>query len=779
MTRLSNFQVPPPANWQDFESLCCDLWRAIWQDPNTQKNGRLGQSQYGVDIFGRPDQKASWAGVQCKGKDNYDDKTLTQEEVEAEVERAKSFRPPLSSFTIATSGKRDAKIQELSRSITEKHLVAGLFTLHIWSWEDILAHLEEYPDVIEKHYEGLTLDSAASRDLDDVKEVTRKILENTGEIKSRIFTQAKAETSGIPSYVDISATVLIPEYQAEIDHSRDLLREYNAVEAISYLEKLKDRIWSNSIPIVKFRILTNIGAAKGLLNEQQEGAKLLIEALQYNPNDEKALCNASLGYILLGSNDQAILLARKVLELNPANAKAHSILILSASHTELPEEILQRVPEPYRTTPEVANAIGHLFHKKGNILEARKWLEIAVNYDKTDSPEFKAELGAILIEAVTDDQSSFFGVQINEAKRAQIERAIQLLTSAWDRVAKTSIRHCRADWITNRGLAKRLLGDIDGALEDMSVAVEIVPSNFSYKKHMAILLHEKSESRKAIGILRDIVETSGSPEASFLLGEVLREEDKIPEAIEVINKLLAGDCDEIIREEAQRLLIRLHIHHKDLTSAEEVSSSLLAQNPTKIPYLVDAAAIESAADKKAEALSLLMKAKTRVDTTTSARQMLEIADGLYEIEEFEEAALIYERVVDKTLNTPLSRRLMNSYYRAGMLGNALEICQVLHQKFGLTEYIAQIESAIYEEIGDLAKAKGVCEAYLERFPGDSRIQLRLAVINLRSNNLEELDRFLDSAIEIQSLSLEHGLQYAGLLAMRNRGQKAFSVAYEL
>jgi len=105
----------------------------------------------------------------------------------------------------------------------------------------------------------------------------------------------------------------------------------------------------------------------------------------------------------------------------------------------------------------------NLFHKKGNTSEAGKWLEIAVKNDASDSPELKAELGIILIKAVTDDQSSFFGIQINEAKRAQIERAIKLLTSAWDRVAKTSIRHCRADWVANRGLAKRLLADIDGA----------------------------------------------------------------------------------------------------------------------------------------------------------------------------------------------------------------------------------------------------------------------------------------------------------------------------
>jgi hypothetical protein len=159
--------------------------------------------------------------------------------------------------------------------------------------------------------------------------------------------------------------------------------------------------------------------------------------------------------------------------------------------------------------------------------------------------------------------------------------------------------------------------------------------------------------------------------------------------------------------------------------------------------------------------------------------LLEIADGFYDIEEFEEALLMYERIVDKALNTPLSRRLLNSYFRAGMLDKALDICQVLYQKFGPAEYIAEMESAIYEEIGNLVKAKEICRSYLDLYPDDYKMQLRLAVINLRSNDLAELDKFLDSAPEIHTLSLENGLQYASLLAIRNRGQKAFSVIYDL
>ena len=43
----------PPNDPTAFESLCLDLWKEIWQDASTQKHGRRGQRQDGVDIFGR------------------------------------------------------------------------------------------------------------------------------------------------------------------------------------------------------------------------------------------------------------------------------------------------------------------------------------------------------------------------------------------------------------------------------------------------------------------------------------------------------------------------------------------------------------------------------------------------------------------------------------------------------------------------------------------------------------------------------------------------------
>ena len=91
MSIFPKISLPILEYWQDFEDLCCDLWRQLWKDPNTQKNGRSGQAQKGVDVYGRPDQGPEWAGVQCKHKEQLVGAMLTRKEIEKEVEEARKF----------------------------------------------------------------------------------------------------------------------------------------------------------------------------------------------------------------------------------------------------------------------------------------------------------------------------------------------------------------------------------------------------------------------------------------------------------------------------------------------------------------------------------------------------------------------------------------------------------------------------------------------------------------------------------------------------------------
>ena len=136
----------PPNDPADFESLCLDIWQAIWHDPGAQKNGRKGQPQTGVDVFGRDYNE--WVGIQCKQKDGLLRSKVTAKELEEEVRNANNFEPPLSKFILATTGPADEAMQRRARELTEKHHAKGLFTVEVWGWEKIWHEIYARPELL-------------------------------------------------------------------------------------------------------------------------------------------------------------------------------------------------------------------------------------------------------------------------------------------------------------------------------------------------------------------------------------------------------------------------------------------------------------------------------------------------------------------------------------------------------------------------------------------------------------------------------------------------------
>lgn len=132
-----------PSNWQDFETLCKKLWGEIWECPEVKKNGRSGQNQHGVDIYGIPSGEDGYYGIQCKGKDEYTNKQFSEDEIDREINNAKEFQPKLKKLYFATTAVKDSVIEEFIRKKNIENRSKKLFEVHIFSWEDIVELIDE------------------------------------------------------------------------------------------------------------------------------------------------------------------------------------------------------------------------------------------------------------------------------------------------------------------------------------------------------------------------------------------------------------------------------------------------------------------------------------------------------------------------------------------------------------------------------------------------------------------------------------------------------------
>ena len=628
-----------------------------------------------------------------------------------------------------------------------------------------------------------------SADIQAIKDDTEDIKNNNKEIKqttgATLDLVSQFESRFDLNISDLIETAVAKEHHAEIDNAQNLLKNHKPTTAFELLETLKKRTWKDAPDDLKFSILTNMAAAQFTLNNEQDAAKLLLQAFQYDSEDEKALSNHALAHLLLGEVEKAEEYANQTLEKNPTNTDAYAILIGISTEGEPLDEVIAKVPDYLHESPQIAYAISELAKQRENFEAAKRWGEIMVSQDQGNAPNFKAAFATILITQVLEDNLAVGTSQLYKAQKEQLQRAIGFLTEAWNSVSKTELKDYRADWIINRGIAHFHLGELTKATEDLDTALEIEKSNPILIRNRALLAFECGDIPKAVELLGKIQCAPEVPEAPIMLANFLLVSERLDESITKLNDFLQTDLSPELQEKASRLLIDVYIADKRFDDALEISIAMRESTPISIANLVDAARIYSANEKRDEAIALLKEAYNYVQDGAEFLDIVMLADQLYIHEQFKEAATLYEKLADTNLNSELTQRLIKSYYGAGEIGKALEICQKLREKYGPLENISEMEVVIYEETGSMSQAETVCTDYLKKFPNNIGMRIRLGMILFRSNKEEEIDNVLESIPDsknfsfLKDLPLKACIQLAQLHQIRLQLEKALKIMYEV
>ena len=780
---LSTYQFPPPKNWQDFENLSYDLWRAIWKDPNTQKNGRQGQPQNGVDVFGQPGQATAWAGVQCKGKDNYSDKNVTEAELRKEVDKAKSFTPPLKEFTLATTGPRDSTIQEIARSITEDHHKHGLFSVQVRFWEDILIDLDSYPDLVAKYYPDYATTSTLRQGFDQLAQGQRDLFKAQSESQQETVNRVSEVKEAVESSISSLPTTLVsqflsPFHEKTLDFARNLINTHKSAQALEYLEAQRSILWSQASGEIKSRFLMLMGIAKYSCGSEQEAATLFLEASQHNPTDEKVLCNAALGFMLLGKRQDAYTIASDLWKKNPTLFRAYSIAIQSSSSSF--DEIVQQVPEYCRSNAEVACALAFVSSAAGNLEQAEHWYRIALENDKENWPDLRAFLAQTLLQRLVGNKTSPVNLgEINSSNRRVFQEAIALYTEALNAITEAAALRPRVAWLINRGLAHQYLGAKDKARLDFGRAFEVAPEDTGAKYFHAMALDDAGDLDNAFAVASSIGPSPSIPFLPLYLADMLERWKGLDASIDYLRTTLSSPLPNTLIPTLKQVLVERLIDKEQYDDAQSLSDELIASQSSDVRMLLAAAKIRRAKKNVADADALLEKARRCVSTATPVVHLTLLGDELFSLGRYSEAANAYERVVEPTLATSLTFRLLNSYYEAGRLDQALDVCRKLRAAHGLLRRVSEIESAIYEELGDLPAAQRSCEDYLGTHPDDAEMRIQLAVVSLRQRKNEEVDEFLASLPDWTSLPAGYARQIVNLYTVRGRHREAVKLMYEV
>ena len=262
-----------PSNWQDFENLCKRLWGEIWNCPEIQKNGRLGQEQFGVDVFGIPFGEKQFYGIQCKGKNEYTNSQFSKKEIDIEIEKAKTFQPALKKLYFATTALSDSKIQAYVRTKNIKHISNNLFEIHLFSWETIVDLIDENQQTHDWYLKNQNFKSKKS------VELTFHNNENELIIKPKFRKRTTHYKQKIIQYN--------PRNKYNNGMFLDMMTYGNRKNQLNFsFAKFFIRINNTGIaPLEEYKVLLNFeGEIVNLKDTNEEGNRIIQMISKYVPN---------------------------------------------------------------------------------------------------------------------------------------------------------------------------------------------------------------------------------------------------------------------------------------------------------------------------------------------------------------------------------------------------------------------------------------------------------------------------------------------------------------
>lgn len=550
---------------------------------------------------------------------------------------------------------------------------------------------------------------------------------------------------------------------------------------IQLLQNYKLENWSDFTGTEKYKLIANIGICYLELDEQQIAGDHFVESFSYDPENEKALGFLALGYALKGESDAARNVISRAIKQAPENPNAYIALIQLEKNSKGFFEILEQIPSNLRELPEISFALGSLARFNNELDVAINWHQNAVDVATKNKADLRATLASTILESMTNPFQLVSGQLTSESKN-QIAYCIELLSESWEEIKDSDLKKSRSWILLNRGIARKFVRDFEGAFEDIKHASTLT-DDYMTVRHLAIISFETNKLDYALESLDRLksIETKDDwkdLDIELFKAKILAVKGNHQEALEKLKNVIDQSDKPKVIEEAQSSLIFTLLALDRFEDAEKTSVDIIEHREDYLRGFIDASKVQKSIDDKEKAISFLDKA---FEQLTDESDHMDIQDIAYEYayyEEYPKAIEALERITDTEIYTELTRTLLKVYYNAGESGKALKLCESIRTNYGPIDIISEIQSVIYESIGDLPRAVDVCEEYLKVYPDDQRVLVRLAFVYARQNRQVKVRSIVDDLIVLGELPLDVLFQLAYLNISVGNKNRGLDIAFE-
>ena len=719
---LLNREFPSVRDWPAFERLCCDLYRGIWGDPETQMHGRSGQEQKGVDVYGR-EPGVGWVGVQCKGKGGGYGTKVTVGELKREVGKARDFKPELKKFILATTAPNDVAIQEAARLLTEEHRAVGLFEVHVVGWDTLKQLVAADREVVRVHYQ----DFAPFDFVDALRSETGPKMAAMADMLRILSVQV----GGIATAVQPAGPAPPPgSLQARLKDAADLCNEGESRAALLIVERIRKDAWDTAGAEDRSRILIGAAYCRLAMCEEDQALTGFEEAFATAPGHPGTLATIAFARLLSGNRVAAHGLALEALAADPACELA-AILLPQTAPAELPiADVEALVPESFLGVPAALRALAQAASERGDGDLAVRYAERAHSL-APDDWRSGAQLGAKLLAAVADDDAVGLTRMVPAGLAVSFRRGTDLLRGAWDRIRSNGNARRAPEVAANLCAALLLDGKEEEARCVLDEALKVAPTDVALLRRHGWFAAVDCDWPKALASFAKIPDADLTGEDRFVVAKGLLEDGQLDRTGKAVGELrLSEASDPGGRQRAAALALEV-----ELAAGGGVDAVKAALEAEPDSMLVRAAALSASADSAPLRDRLTADCRRIAASSGDPRDRALAADTLDRLGRHSEAADAFASVeVPMHVDTPVLRGRLRALLSADRRTDARRLLDRIDPALRSVQPYLTLALHLLDRTGDLPRAIELLEDAFRA--GRDDLWSRLAWIELSERSGE-------------------------------------------
>ncbi len=561
----------------------------------------------------------------------------------------------------------------------------------------------------------------------------------------------------------------------------EAIEKYNAILKIVQENFKEEKIWI-------YHIYKSLAFCYDGLEEVEKAAECRIKALEFNPNDSRAIYLGILGYMAF-DNQQIIEKLFSTLKKDFPKTRETFLaqLYLNSLDKDSLEKLIAQIPENLSEDFEIHHAISVCYSKL-------KMKEEYIQYrfkciDNSPEPHTKAMMQASLAYQLHSEYTSSFSshspTHFNQKTIDILKQASELYKDSWIFFNKVNNKEYKKVIALNLSTIYASLNNLKEAIKWVDKCLENNIEDDYTREHKIMYLRQLNKIDDALIECEKIKDFKNNDyQCLCLYVELLynsKKKENKQKAIDLLNNHIRSHENtplSIIR--LGSFLTNILLQEKDIKEARKTINVLKYINPNENHFLLLDSIVTLEEDNKEESNQILLNLLKEIKQDSEDDFLFFLGRELFDRQQYENAIKALKLIKDISRYIQGQSLLFQSYISIKKFDLALQVCQKIRQEIGLIESFAYNEISILSNNRDYSNAIGIAESFIQKYPDNLTMKLRLGNLYIKNDDIENATglRFdiYSQLSEIQIHDLELFIQY---LIGLNKRQELLNLKYDL